>query len=567
MTMTGARMVVKALEAEGVEVAFGIPGGTVVTLYDALYDAQFKHVLVRHEQAACHAADGYARASGKTGVCIATSGPGATNLVTGIANAAMDSVPLVVLTGQVLTSLIGTDAFQEADIFGATLPMVKHSFFVKNTEDLQRAIRGAFHIAGSGRPGPVLVDIPADVQRASGTFAYPPEVSFPGYDPKGKENLADLDLALDALLSASRPVLIAGGGVILGGAWDSLLRLAEEQGIPVVNSLMGKGAFPETHPLSLGLVGMHGMPWANLAVSGADLVIGVGTRFCERSTGRKDRYAPKARILHIDRDPAEIDKNIPATYRLVGDAKKVLDLLLEGTKGKCRERTKAGREAWHAAIAEWRRAYPLQSTFPREELAPWDILAALRERAGKDMPVVTEVGQHQMWAAQHWTTEIPRNFITSGGLGTMGFGLPAAVGISLARSTPRGPAPVVCIAGDGSFLMNCQELDTIARYGLPVKIALFNNSSLGMVRQWQQLFWNERYSFTRTEGYDVEKLAGAFDIPARRVDSNADLAETASWLFDTEGPAVADFRIPQKDLVLPMVPAGAALDEFLHTIA
>ena len=404
MTMTGARMVVKALEAEGVEVVFGIPGGTVVTLYDALYDAQFKHVLVRHEQAACHAADGYARASGKTGVCIATSGPGATNLVTGIANAAMDSVPLVVLTGQVLTSLIGTDAFQEADIFGATLPMVKHSFFVKNTEDLQRALRGAFHIAGSGRPGPVLVDIPADVQRASGAFAYPPEISFPGYDPKGKENLADLDLALDALLSASRPVLIAGGGVILSGAWDSLLRLAEEQGIPVVNSLMGKGAFPETHPLSLGLVGMHGMPWANLAVSGADLVIGVGTRFCERSTGRKDRYAPKARILHIDRDPAEIDKNIPATYRLVGDAKKVLDLLLEGTKRKGRERTKANREAWHAAIAEWRRAYPLQSTFPREELAPWNILAALRERAGKDMPVVTEVGQHQMWAAQYWTS-------------------------------------------------------------------------------------------------------------------------------------------------------------------
>ncbi len=483
-------MVVKSLEAEGVDTIFGLPGGTVIHLYDAIYDSKINHVLMRHEQAASHAADGYARVSGKPGVCVATSGPGATNLVTGIATANLDSVPMVAITGQVATTVIGTDAFQEADIMGATIPLVKHSMQVRTPEQIPTAIKKAFYIASTGRPGPVLIDVPADVQKGFGEFEYPDKISFLGYDPGRGADLSQLDDAVSLLEHAERPVIFAGGGVIRSGAAGKLTELAEKLEIPVVTSLLGKGAFPESHPLglSLGMAGMHGHPVANRALMTADVILAIGSRFSDRTTGKRSSFASEAKIIHIDLDPAEIDKAIGSEVWLVGDAGKIVDAITGSMKKKYFDRSH-----WLEELEMIRQKEPLPRNKYAGEIAPWQVIETLREITGGKSVLTTEVGQHQMWAALHYKVEEPRRFVTSGGLGTMGFGFPSAIGAALACPGQH----VCCIAGDGSFMMNIQELDTCARYNIPVKVFILNNSCLGMVRQWQQLFFYEhRYSNT-----------------------------------------------------------------------
>jgi len=555
MSMTGAQMIVRALESEGVEHVFGIPGGSVIPLYDALKDASFTTILTRHEQAACHAADSYARVTGKTGVCIATSGPGATNIVTGLANAHMDSVPLVVLTGQAPTSAIGTDAFQEADIFGCSLPLVKHSFLIRSLEELPRALKGAFLIASTGRPGPVLVDIPSDIQKASGTFEYPEDMDFPGYNPEGKEDLHLFEEAAEALATARRPVIIAGGGAIISKASKELFSLATEAEIPVATTLMGKGSFPEDHPLSLGMVGMHGTPWANTAVSKADLVLAAGVRFSDRSTGDKTNFASGAKIIHADIDKAEFGKNVRTDFPLQGPLPRILKKFIESPGG-----SGESHEKWLEEIHKVRETYAGQAT-PGPKLDPVDVIHRVRSHVAPEDIVTTEVGQHQMWAALHWKTSTPRTFITSGGLGTMGYGLPAAIGAAFARPG----RPVTCLSGDGSFFMNVQELETCVRYGLPVRIIVFNNGSLGMVRQWQELFWNKRYVHTCVEpACSISRVARAFGFSTWTVLDSSQLDDALDGAFAAKGPSLVECPISTEELVYPMVPAGGRLEEFLH---
>jgi acetolactate synthase-1/2/3 large subunit len=555
MSMTGAQMIVRALESEGVEHVFGIPGGSVIPLYDALKDASFTTILTRHEQAACHAADSYARVTGKTGVCIATSGPGATNIVTGLANAHMDSVPLVVLTGQAPTSAIGTDAFQEADIFGCSLPLVKHSFLIRSLEELPRALKGAFLIASTGRPGPVLVDIPSDIQKASGTFEYPEDMDFPGYNPEGKEDLHLFEEAAEALATARRPVIIAGGGAIISKASKELFSLATEAEIPVATTLMGKGSFPEDHPLSLGMVGMHGTPWANTAVSKADLVLAAGVRFSDRSTGDKTNFASGAKIIHADIDKAEFGKNVRTDFPLQGPLPRILKKFIESPGG-----SGESHEKWLEEIHKVRETYAGQAT-PGPKLDPVDVIHRVRSRVAPEDIVTTEVGQHQMWAALHWKTSTPRTFITSGGLGTMGYGLPAAIGAAFARPG----RPVTCLSGDGSFFMNVQELETCVRYGLPIRVVVFNNGSLGMVRQWQELFWNKRYVHTCVEpACSISRVARAFGFSTWTVLDSSQLDDALDGAFAAKGPSLVECPISTEELVYPMVPAGGRLEEFLH---
>jgi len=560
MKTTGAQMVVRALEAEGVEFVFGIPGGAVIPLYDALGDARFKVILTRHEQAACHAADGYARASGKTGVCIATSGPGATNLVTGLANAHMDSVPLVAITGQVNSGAIGTDAFQEADIYGSSLPLVKHSFLVRSIEELPSALRGAFIIASTGRPGPVLVDVPVDVQRAEGEFDYPPQVNFPGYHPEKRLDISHMDEAVEALAAATRPVILAGGGCAFGGGERNLQELAESNNIPVATTLMGKGAFPESNRLSLGMIGMHGSPQANLAVSRCDVLLAAGTRFSDRCTGDRARFARGARIIHIDIDAAELNKNVEVAVALHGEAGQLLGILKERLAGQ----EYPDREPWISEIDEIRSTWPVAAPASSDgQLSTPGIIRRVRERLPRGNVLTTEVGQHQMWAALHWQCERPRNFITSGGLGTMGFGLPAAIGAAFAR---KGE-PVVCLAGDGSLMMNLQELETCGRYGLPLRIIVLNNGSLGMVRQWQEMFWNERYVHTCERSIcPFTELAGHFGIEAFAASSEAELEKALDGAFAARGPSLVECAAPTKENVLPMVPPGEALESFIYSV-
>ena len=552
--MNGAEMVIKSLEAEGVETMFGLPGGTVIHLYDAIYDSKINHILMRHEQAAAHAADGYARASGRPGVCIATSGPGATNLVTGIATANLDSVPMVAITGQVATGVIGTDAFQEADIVGATLPLVKHSMQVRSPEQIPTAIKKAFHIASTGRPGPVLVDVPADVQKGSGTFAYPEKVDFPGYHPESVLDIERFDEAVGMLEQAHRPVIFAGGGVISSGAAAKLTDFAERLEIPVTTTLLGKGAFPESHPLglSLGMAGMHGHPAANRALMSADVILTIGSRFSDRTTGKRDRFAPEAKIIHIDLDPAEIDKTIGSDVWLVGDALFIIDLLDKAVKKK------QDRSAWIDRLAEIRKDEPMPHVKFDGKIAPWQVLEALREITGGNAIVTTEVGQNQMWAAQHYRTEHPRRFLSSGGLGTMGFGFPAAIGASYACPNQY----TCCIAGDGSLMMNIQELDTCARYNIPVKVILLNNICLGNVRQWQEIFYNARYSNTiYSREPDFVKIAEGMGVEAYRADKPEEIRGTLEKALEHPGPALIDFRIPQEAMVMPMVMPGDAIDK------
>ena len=555
MKMTGARMVVEALAVEGVKYVFGIPGGSVIPLYDALYDAPFTHVLMRHEQAAAHAADGYARASGKPGVCICTSGPGFTNILTGLATAYMDSVPLVAISGQVATHLIGTDAFQESDTFGSSLAAVKHSFLVRSVEELPGALKGAFEIAVSGRPGPVLIDLPVNIQRTEGEFNYPRESLFGGNRLSPRTDLSMAGKAADLLAGAERPVILAGGGVLASGASAHLLSFAEKRGIPVANTLMGKSAFPDNHPLSLGMAGMHGTPWANLALTEADVIFALGTRFSDRTTGKLDSFAKGAALIHGDIDEAEIDKIVPSQVSLLGDAKAILEALEAKTPPAC-------RGSWAEKISGWKETYPISDPEDRE-FVPSAILERVKGSSGENWPAVADVGQNQMWTALFYKTSRPGAFLTSGGLGTMGYALPAAMGASLAG----GKTPAVCFAGDGGFLMNCQELETCARYNIPVKIFVLNNHALGMVRQWQELFWDERYSATTPQSpCRFDALAEALGVKGYGCDTLDELEEMLPEMMNSPGPALVDCRIAREELILPMVPAGAALKDFLHRV-
>lgn len=553
LKLTGAEIIVKALEAEGVEVVFGYPGGAVLPLYDKLYDSSIRHILVRHEQGAAHAADGYARATGKPGVCIATSGPGATNLVTGIANAYMDSIPIIALTGQVAVSAIGRDSFQEADITGITLPIVKHSYLVKDVRQLAPAIRSAFHIATTGRPGPVLIDLPKDVTLAQAEFEYPPQISFRGYRLPEKYSATQIYQAAKAIGESRRPVIYAGGGVVSSGAARELLELAEKAQIPVTTTLLGKGAFPETHPLSLGMLGMHGTKYANYAVSYSDLIIAVGARFDDRVTGRLDTFAPHAQVIHIDIDPAEIGKNVRVHYPLVGDVKEVLrDLIPRVEVPQTRE--------WLEQIAQWKAEHPL--TYANEEgiLKPQYVIEQIWEVTKGEAVITTEVGQNQMWAAQYYKAIHPRTFISSGGLGTMGFGLPAAIGAQVGRPD----AVVFDIAGDGSIQMTSQELATAVQFRLPINIAILNNRYLGMVRQWQELFHGRRYSQTDlADTPDFVKLAEAYGAEGIRVTRAEEVRPALEQAIASPKPVVIDFVIAREENVFPMVPPGESLTKML----
>ena len=558
--MNGAQMMVKALEDEGVSTLFGIPGGTVIHLYDALYDSKLNHILMRHEQAAAHAADGYARAGGRPGVCIATSGPGATNLLTGIATANLDSVPLIAITGQVAQSVIGTDAFQEADMIGASLPLVKHSFQLHSVDAIQSTVHKAFYIASSGRPGPVLIDFPADVQKAVGDYQYSTQLDFMGYHPENNYNAARLDEAVSLIEHAERPVIFAGGGVVCSGASELLTEFALKYEIPVTTTLLGKGAFPESHPsgLSLGMAGMHGHPVANRALMAADVVIAIGSRFSDRTTGNRQRFAADAKIIHIDLDPAEIDKTVESDVWLIGDAARVLEAVMGAMRKKI-----ADHSEWNRTLAEIRRKEPMPHSAYEGEIAPWQALEALCEITDHKAIITTEVGQNQMWAAQHCKVEAPRRFLSSGGLGTMGFGFPAAIGAAYACPGQT----VCCVAGDGSLMMNIQELDTCARYNIPVKIMLLNNACLGNVRQWQYLFYNCRYSNTiYTRNPDFVALAESMGVPAFSVSSPAELRPAIEKMLDEPGPALLDVRIPQGAMVLPMVYPGDSIDNMVSTL-
>lgn len=553
MSPRGAEILLTALQQEDVEVVFGYPGGKVVWIYDALYNSSIHHVLTRHEQAAIHAADGYARASGRVGVCLATSGPGATNLVTGLATAYMDSVPVIALTGQVPTAQLGCDAFQEADILGITLPVVKHSYLVKDLADLPRVIHEAFYIASTGRPGPVLVDLPQDITGMVGEVVKPKELRLPGYKPVSEGNEQQMREAVAALLLAERPVLYAGGGAVISGAQRELKELAERLEIPVTTTLMGLTAFPSSHPLSLGMLGMHGTATANYAVTDCDLLVAAGARFDDRVTGKADQFAPNAKVIHIDVDAAEIGKNVPVDIPIVGDLRRVLSAILEGLPAR-------DHRGWMERIATWKDRYPLCYKTGEETIAPQQVIQTIASIIDDKATITTEVGQHQMWAAHYLRFSRPRSFLTSGGLGTMGFGLPAAIGAQIAM----GDGLVVAIAGDGSLQMNIQELATVAERRLPVKIVVMNNGVLGMVRQWQKLFCQERYAWTSLDSNpDFVKLAEAYGIRGLRVEKPQRLKEVLEDAFQTPGPVLLDCVVSREQDVYPMVPQNSPIHEML----
>ncbi|MEE0278639.1 MAG: biosynthetic-type acetolactate synthase large subunit [Collinsella bouchesdurhonensis] len=564
-TMTGAQAVIASLEAEGVDTLFGYPGGQAIKIYDALYDSKkIHHVLARHEQGATHMADGYARATGKVGVVLVTSGPGATNTVTGIATAYMDSVPLVVITGQVTRGVIGTDAFQESDIVGITMPVVKHSFLLQSTDDLTRTFREAFYIASTGRPGPVLIDIPSDLSSAEMVFHYPDKISLPSYRPTYKGNAKQVRQAVACIQESKRPLIYAGGGIVTSHACSELTELAERMQIPVVTSLMGKGAMRCSNPLNLGPVGMHGSKYANMAVTECDLLIAVGARFSDRVTGKVDEFAPHAKIIHIDIDPAEIGKIIDPAVPIVGDAKVVLGAIndrLEKTEAQ-----PVGTD-WVKTVCEWRKRWPLYTEdfedFPGM-IAPEVVLSHLSDKLDPEASIVTtEVGQHQMWAHQNIHREHARTFLSSGGLGTMGFGFPAAIGAKIGCPEDE----VVCIAGDGSFQMNSQEMATAAINKVGVKVLIMDNRALGMVHQWQRLFYNERYSFTELDANpDFVKLADAYGWQAARISKPEEIDGALDAMLSAEGPYLLDVQIPIDQTVYPMVAPGAPIDDIIGAL-
>lgn len=559
MEMTGAQILMKSLKDEGADVIFGYPGGAVIDFYDELTRTDIKHILVRHEQGAVHAADGFARTSGKVGVCMVTSGPGATNAVTGIATAYMDSIPMVIITGQVPTSLIGNDAFQEVDIVGITRPCTKHNYLVKDVKKLAYIIKEAFHIARTGRPGPVLIDIPKDITNARTEYEQPGEINLRSYNPNYKPNMKQISKIADLIKKAKKPLIFSGGGIILSDCSKELTELARKTDIPVTSSLMGLGGFPGTDDLWLGMLGMHGTYCANMAISECDLMLALGVRFDDRVTGRVDAFAKKATIVHVDIDPTSIHKNVPVHVPVVGDCKITLSVLNELLDQAKPEDIKPDRKEWLGQVNEWKTGTPLSYT-QSDVIKPQYVVEKLYELTKGEAIITTEVGQNQMWAAQFYRFATPNQWVTSGGLGTMGFGFPAALGAQMAFPDKV----VVDIAGDGSIQMNIQEMATAVQYGLPVKIVILNNRFLGMVRQWQELFYKRNYSSTNMEhAPDFVKLAEAYGATGFRATKPSEVEEVLKKGLATPGPVIMDFVVEREECVYPMVPAGAPITNML----
>ncbi len=559
MKKTGAQIVVESLKKEGVDTIFNYPGGAVLHLFHELDQSTIHQILVRHEQAAVHAADGYARSTGKAGVVLVTSGPGATNTVTGIATAHMDSIPMVVLTGQIPTPLIGNDAFQEADIVGITRPCTKHNYLVKDIKDLARTIKEAFYIARAGRPGPVLIDLPKDIMAGSGEFKYPEKVFIRGYQPTYEGHPGQIQRALKLIMKSKRPVLYAGGGIISSNGSKELTLFAERLGIPAAMTLMGLGGFPGTHPLSLGMLGMHGTYRANMAVMESDLLIAIGARFDDRVTGKIEAFAPQAKIIHIDIDPTSISKNVRVDLPIVGDCKRVLIKLLGLLEDEDTHAYKEGIERWHHQIERWKAVHNLDYQQKENVIKPQFVIEKLYELTKGDAIITTEVGQNQMWAAQYYQFTKPRTFLTSGGLGTMGYGFPAALGAQVAFPNRL----VIDIAGDGSFQMNSQELATAVQYQLPVKVVILNNGFLGMVRQWQELFHEKRYASSCMDGIspDYIKLADAYGAVGMRATKPEEVIPALKKALSIPKPVIIDFVVDKEENVYPMVPAGEPLHQ------
>ncbi len=558
--MKGAKIIIESLIREGVEVIFGYPGGSVIPFFDCLYDAPIKFILTRHEQAAAHAADGYARSTGKVGVCIATSGPGATNLTTGIATAYMDSVPIVAITGQVKTSLIGNDAFQEADITGITRSISKYNYLVKDVKDLAYTVKEAFYLASTGRPGPVVIDLPVDVQTQEADFNYPEKIEMRSYNPTHFGHPGQIKKVLKYIYNSKKPVIMAGGGVIISEAAGELLKFAEKANIPVTTTLMGLGGFPSTHQLSLGMPGMHGTVYANLAITESDLLISIGSRFDDRVTGRLNAFAPGAKIIHIDIDPTSISKNIKVDVPIVGDAKNILGQLVEEIdKAKLSDLT-----SWNKKIRDWKKKHPLEYKKNKSgKIKPQHVIEEIYKQTKGKAIIVTEVGQNQMWASQFYKYDYPRNFLSSGGLGTMGYGFPAAIGAKIANPKKE----VIVIAGDGSIQMNIQELATLSTYNIKVKIIILNNSCLGMVRQWQELFYNRRYSGTPLKNPNFVKIAEGYGIKGMQVKKVSEVKKAVEKILKAKDSVMADFLIEPEENVFPMVPAGEAINRMIGGMA
>ncbi len=556
MEKTGAQIIVESLLKEGVRVLFGYPGGSVLPLTDALYDASIDFILVRHEQAAAHAADGYARATGKVGVCMATSGPGATNLVTGLATAHMDSIPMVAITGQVNSALIGNDAFQEADVTGITRSITKHNYLVKDISELASTIKEAFYIASTGRPGPVVVDIPVDIQKQIMEFNYPETIKMRSYNPEIKLPMEQVKKAAKLIEKSKRPVVYAGGGIIISGAHDELLEFAVKINAPVTTTLMGLGGFPESNQLALGMLGMHGTAYANHAIMESDLIIAVGARFDDRVTGRIDKFAPDAKVIHIDIDPTAISKNIRVDVPVICDAKQGLQALNQITK-------RLPTDAWLKKIHGWKTKVPLQYKAAGKKIKPQYVVEQIYKATKGDAIICTEVGQNQMWAAQYYKYTKPRTWISSGGLGTMGYGFPAAIGAKLGRPDKT----VFDIAGDGSIQMNIQELATAVANKVNVKIAILNNGFLGMVRQWQELFYDHRYANTPITSPDFVKLAESYGAAGIRVKNKSDVAAAIKQAIAIPNVVLLDFVVEPEENVFPMVPAGEAIDRMIGGMA
>lgn len=553
--ISGAELFLKALEEENVDVIFGYPGGAVLPIYDKIYDSKIRHILPRHEQGAIHAAEGYARISGKPGVVIVTSGPGATNIVTGLADAMMDSIPLVVFTGQVATGVIGTDAFQEADILGITTPITKHNYQLRDVNDISRVIKEAFYIASTGRPGPVLIDFPKDIATAMVEMQEKAEINLPGYQPTLQPNYLQIRKLTEAVSRAKRPLILAGAGILHSKATSELKEYAEQQKIPVVHTLLGLGGFPADHELFIGMGGMHGCYAANMAMYECDLLINVGARFDDRLTGNLKHFAPKATVAHIDIDPAEIGKNVPTKIPVVADAKEALKQLA-AQQGKQSE-----HQEWLDTVNKWKQDYPYYcGTENSELLKPQNIMEMLYTKTNGEAVVVTDVGQHQMWAAQYYRFKEADKWVTSGGLGTMGFGLPASVGAQIAAPEKI----VISVLGDGGFQMNPQELAVIREHNLPVKIVIINNMALGMVRQWQELFYEKRYAHSQIPGQpDFVKLAEAYGIKGYRIQTNEEANTILDKVLHNNEPVVLDFRVDPGENVYPMIPAGKGLHEMV----
>jgi acetolactate synthase-1/2/3 large subunit len=558
MKKTGAQIIVECLKKEGVDSLFNYPGGAVLPIFDELSNAPFRQILVRHEQAAVHAADGYARASGKVGVVLVTSGPGATNTVTGIATAFMDSIPVVILTGQVPTLLIGNDAFQEADIIGITRPCTKHNYLVKDVKDLARILREAFYVARAGRPGPVLIDLPKDILINSTEFKYPEKVFIRGYQPTYEGHPGQIERAVKLILKSKKPVLYVGGGIISSNASKELTLFAERLGIPVTMTLMGLGGFPGNHSLSLGMLGMHGTYWANMAVMESDLLIAIGSRFDDRVTGKIEAFAPQAKIIHIDIDPTSISKNVRVDLPIVGDCKRILSKMISLLEEEDIDSFREGLDKWHHQIQKLK-AFHNMNYEQKDIIKPQYVVEKIYELTNGDAIISTEVGQNQMWTAQYYSFLKPRTLLTSGGLGTMGYGFPAAIGAQVAFPNRL----VIDIAGDGSFQMNSQELATVVQYQLPIKVAILNNHYFGMVRQWQEFFYGKRYASSSLEGIspDFVKLAEAYGAVGLRAAKPEEVVPALKKAFSISKPVIIDFVVDPEENVYPMVPAGEPLNQ------